>query len=107
MGGFRGPLHLRPRFPLLLLQMYQAKLFENQDTRRGVRIYGASVHYHYVSTDADGEETKGGERMVQSTMTEMIANVGRRIECFEVLYRQDAAVPGITLPQQVNTSLSS
>jgi len=55
--------------------MYQAKLFENQNSRDGVRKYGSSVHYHYVSRFGNSTETNGGSRMVQSTMTEMLANV--------------------------------
>lgn len=57
--------------------MYQAKLFENQNTKDGVRKYGSSVHYHYVSEYANSTETNNGQRMVQSTMTEMLANVSR------------------------------
>lgn len=60
-------------------QMYQAKLFENQDTKNGVRRYGCSVHYHYVSENANSTETNNGQRMVQSTMTEMLANVSRQL----------------------------
>lgn len=58
--------------------MYQSKLFENENTRHGIRKYGGSIHYHYVSDDANSTETKNGLRMVQSTMTEMLANVSRR-----------------------------
>ena len=58
--------------------MYQAKLFENQNTKDGVRRYGSSVHYHYVSKHGNSTETNDGRRMVQSTITEMLANVSRR-----------------------------
>ena len=57
--------------------MNQAKLFENQNTQNGVRHYGSSIHYHYVSEDAGGDETNNGRRMVHSTITEMLANVSR------------------------------
>lgn len=60
-------------------QLMQAKLFENQDTRNGVRKYAASVHYHYVSESATSAETQDGARMVQSTITEMLANVSQRL----------------------------
>lgn len=56
-------------------QMNQAKLFENQKTKPGFRRYGASVHYHRVSEDIAVPETHNGARMVQSTLTEMLANV--------------------------------
>ncbi|CAM9874426.1 unnamed protein product, partial [Ectocarpus fasciculatus] len=32
--------------------MQQAKLFENQSTRGGVRKYGGNIHYHYTSRSA-------------------------------------------------------
>lgn len=55
--------------------MYQAKLFENQNTRDGKRKYGSSVHYHYVSPKSNSKEAYSGSKMVHSTMTEMLANV--------------------------------
>lgn len=55
-------------------QMHQAKLFENQVTRNGIR-YGRSQHLHFVSSEVSSPETNNGARMVQSTMTEMLANV--------------------------------
>lgn len=54
--------------------MYQAKLFENESTRDGVRRYGGSVHYHYMSSGAN-EESYGGAKMVHSTLIEMLSNV--------------------------------
>lgn len=54
--------------------MYQAKLFENEQTRPGERRYGGSVHYHYMSSNSS-LEAHNGAKMVHSTITEMIANV--------------------------------
>lgn len=54
--------------------MYQAKLFENQDSRDGKRCYKGSQHFHYVS-QAEDDMAYSGSRMVQSTITEMLANV--------------------------------
>ena len=56
------------------MQMGQAKLYENQNTRHGRRRYGASVHYHYMSSNSS-VESYGGAKMVHSTITEMISNV--------------------------------
>lgn len=54
--------------------MYQAKLFENQNTRNGIRKYGSSQHFHYVSRRA-WPESYNGAKLVQSTITEMLAHV--------------------------------
>eukprot|EP00903_Cladosiphon_okamuranus_P011004 g10393.t1 len=77
--------------------MYQAKLFENQETRHGIRQYGGSIHYHYVSEYANSTETKNGQRMVQSTMTEMLANImiGKAVGSKEELRKRAEATPGI------------
>lgn len=58
-------------------QMNQAKLFENEKTfLSGMRKYASSQHYHYVlPSDADENLTYGGSRMVQSTITDMLATV--------------------------------
>lgn len=61
-------------FEKCCFQMYQAKLFENQSTRDGIRKYAASVHYHYV-TGVDSPGSYSGHRIVFSTMTEMLAHV--------------------------------
>lgn len=63
--------------PVLVLidQMYQAKLFENEFYTKGIRYFGRSVHYHYISESPNDPKAKGGAIMVQSTMTEMIAHV--------------------------------
>lgn len=58
-------------------QMLQAKLFENEWHHSGVRYYGGSVHFHYVIDKPHLHEARGGTKMVQSTMTEMIANVSQ------------------------------
>lgn len=57
--------------------MYQAKLFENEFYREGIRHFGKSVHYHYVSENPADPEAQGGAKMVQSTMTEMLADVSQ------------------------------
>ena len=54
--------------------MYQAKLFENQNTKPGQRHYGGSIHYHFVSSNSS-VGAYGGAKMVHSSITEMIANV--------------------------------
>ena len=52
--------------------MMQSRLFENQNTfRTGTRKYGSSQHYHLVSP----AYPYGSSRMVQSTMTDMLATV--------------------------------
>ena len=58
----------------LLTQMYQSKLYENQNTRGGKRWYGGSQHYHFMTSNSS-VEAYGGAKMVHSTMTEMISNV--------------------------------
>ncbi|CBJ33491.1 hypothetical protein Esi_0498_0007 [Ectocarpus siliculosus] len=73
--------------------MYQAKLFENQKSRNGLRRFAASQHFHFVSTDASAPETRNGTIMVHSTITEMLANVmvGRAVETKAKLYAKAAA----------------
>ena len=52
--------------------MMQSRLFENQNTfKKGMRKYGSSQHYHFVSSDGP----YGSSRMVQSTVTDMLATV--------------------------------
>lgn len=68
-------LHVVPRVPPL--QMHQAKLFENQNTKNGQRRYGDSVHYHYMSSNS-AKESYNGAKVVHSTVTEMISNVSSR-----------------------------
>eukprot|EP00904_Undaria_pinnatifida_P003351 jgi/Undpi1/13016/HiC_scaffold_8.g02679.m1 len=67
--------------------MYQAKLFENESTRDGVRRYGGSVHYHYMSSGAN-EESYGGAKMVHSTLIEMLSNIviGKAVGTKQALY---------------------
>ena len=57
--------------------MYQAKLFENQNTKGGIRKYGSSEVYHYVSSEPSSREAYDGAKMVHSSITEMLANVSR------------------------------
>ncbi|CAM9747311.1 unnamed protein product, partial [Ectocarpus fasciculatus] len=73
--------------------MYQAKLFENQESRNGVRRFAGSQHFHYVSTNASAPRTNNGTVMVHSTITEMLANimVGRAVETKAKLYAKAAA----------------
>ncbi|CAB1109494.1 unnamed protein product [Ectocarpus sp. CCAP 1310/34] len=56
----------------------ERNLFENERSRQGIRHYGASIHYHYVSSTTSDPEAHNGTTMVHSTMTEMLANVSRR-----------------------------
>lgn len=55
-------------------QMYQSKLYENQNTRSGKRSYGGSLHFHYMTSNSS-VEAYGGAKMVHSTITEMLSNV--------------------------------
>eukprot|EP00752_Nemacystus_decipiens_P003816 g3511.t1 len=77
--------------------MYQAKLFENQHTKNGRRRYGLSMHYHHVSKYANSTETNGGQRMVQSTMMEMLANIliSKAVGSKAKLQQRVEASPGI------------
>lgn len=59
-------------------QMCQAKFFENEKYRRGIRHYGGSVHLHFVVHGPAKPGAQGGEKMVQSTVTEMVADVSLR-----------------------------
>ncbi|CAM9589285.1 unnamed protein product, partial [Ectocarpus sp. 8 AP-2014] len=79
-----------------LFPMYQAKLFENQHTRDGIRRYGTSQHFHYVSKDASDPETRNGTIMVHSTITEMLANImlGRVVQTKAKLYARATASTG-------------
>ncbi|CAN0346175.1 unnamed protein product [Ascophyllum nodosum] len=54
--------------------MYQAKLFENQNTRDGKRSYGGSQHYHYVVPPSE-PVTYNGSKMVHSSVLEMISHI--------------------------------
>ncbi|CAB1106329.1 unnamed protein product [Ectocarpus sp. CCAP 1310/34] len=74
-------------------RMYQAKLFENEQSKNGIRRFAVSQHFHYVSSDASGPETRNGTIMVHSTITEMLANVmiGRAVETKAKLYAKAAA----------------
>lgn len=65
-------------FAVRIAQMYQAKLFENEFYRNGIRHFGKAVHYHYVSLSPNEKEAQAGAKMVHSTMTEMIAHVSQR-----------------------------
>ncbi|CAN0269222.1 unnamed protein product, partial [Scytosiphon promiscuus] len=94
LGKFEHYQSLDPRVKFLsAFPMNQAKLFENQNTRPGKRHYGSSVHYHYVPEDISSPETHNGARMVQSTMTEMLANIliGEAVGTKEALYEKVAA----------------
>ncbi|CAM9645761.1 unnamed protein product [Scytosiphon promiscuus] len=89
---------LDPRVTFLsMFPMYQAKLFENQNTVAGRRRYGGSVHFHYISKNVSSPETHGGARMVQSTMTEMIANIliAKVVGTKAALYERMAAAASI------------
>ena len=57
--------------------MYQAKIFENEESRVGNRCYGCSIHFHYTS-QAFSPEALDGLKMVHSSITEMLANVRDR-----------------------------
>ncbi|CBJ32277.1 expressed unknown protein [Ectocarpus siliculosus] len=76
--------------------MYQAKLFENERSRQGIRHYGASIHYHYMSSTTSDPEAHNGTTMVHSTMTEMLANImlGQAVETKAELYAKAAASTG-------------
>ena len=68
--------------------MNQAKLFENQYLQaEGKRRYGRSQHYHHVSR-LDNPESFMGERMVFSTIIEMLSNVS-----FVTALKRDALSP--------------
>ena len=58
----------------LHVQMYQAKLFENQNTRDGKKSYGGSQHYHYVVPPSE-PVTYNGSKMVHSSILEMLSHV--------------------------------
>lgn len=58
--------------------MYQAKLYENQETTPGQRHYGGSIHYHFMSSNSS-IGAYSGAKMIHSSITEMIANVSVRI----------------------------
>ncbi|CAM9927296.1 unnamed protein product [Ectocarpus fasciculatus] len=81
--------------------MQQAKLFENQSTRGGVRKYGGNIHYHYTSRSASVPVAHNGTTMVHSTMTEMIANimVGRAVGTKAALHAKIAATVDESLQQ--------
>lgn len=54
--------------------MYQAKLFENERTKQGRRVYGGSQHFHYTVTVSE-TEAYSGSKMVISSITEMLSHV--------------------------------
>ncbi len=71
-------LHHPERYPAMafVVQMYQAKLFENEHTLNlGFRKYGSSQHFHTVFKNIGHPKAYNGARMVASTITEMLANV--------------------------------
>ncbi|CAM9651807.1 unnamed protein product [Ascophyllum nodosum] len=76
--------------------MYQAKLFENQGTKNGIRRYGLSQHHHYVASPSD-IETFSGAKMVHSAMTEMLSHiaVAFAVRTKADLYEKVAATPDI------------
>ncbi|CAM9273949.1 unnamed protein product [Ectocarpus sp. 13 AM-2016] len=78
---------------LSVFPMFQAKLFENQESRNGIRRFAGSQHFHYVSADSSARETRNGTIMVHSTITEMLANimVGRAVETKAKLNAKAAA----------------
>lgn len=53
--------------------MMQGQLFQNEQGYT-YRRYGSTQHYHYVRQSA-GDSSLGGTNMVESTITEMLANV--------------------------------
>ncbi|CAN0440332.1 unnamed protein product [Ectocarpus sp. 12 AP-2014] len=76
LGKMDGYQTQDPRVSFMsVFPMYQAKLFENQESRNGIRRFAASQHFHFVSTDASALETRNGTIMVHSTITEMLANI--------------------------------
>ncbi|CAN0067961.1 unnamed protein product [Ectocarpus sp. 4 AP-2014] len=94
LGKMDGYQTRDPRVSFMsLFPMYQAKLFENGQSRDGIRRYGSSQHFHYVSKDASAPETRNGTVMVHSTITEMLANImfGRVVHTKANLYAKAAA----------------
>ncbi|CAM9938670.1 unnamed protein product [Ectocarpus sp. 4 AP-2014] len=97
LGKMDGYETQDPRVSFMsVFPMYQAKLFENQESNNGIngiRRFAASHHFHYVSSDASDPETRNGTVMVHSTITEMLANVmiGRAVETKAKLYAKAAA----------------
>eukprot|EP00903_Cladosiphon_okamuranus_P014398 g13366.t1 len=55
--------------------IYQARLFENENSRMGQRCYGCSIHYHYISDGPSSPDSYGGAKMVHSAVTETLANL--------------------------------
>ncbi|CAM9809757.1 unnamed protein product [Ectocarpus sp. 6 AP-2014] len=97
LGKMDGYETRDPRVSFMsVFPMYQAKLFENEESNNGVngvRRFAANHHFHYVSLDASAPETRNGTIMVHSTITEMLANVmiGRAVETKAKLYAKAAA----------------
>ncbi|CAM9791755.1 unnamed protein product, partial [Ectocarpus fasciculatus] len=94
LGKMDGYQTRDPRVSFMsVFPMYQAKLFENQNSKRGIRRFAASQHFHYVSMDASVPETRNGTIMVHSAITEMLANimVGRAVETKAKLYAKATA----------------
>ncbi|CAB1098031.1 unnamed protein product [Ectocarpus sp. CCAP 1310/34] len=94
LGKMDGYETRDPRVSFMsVFPMYQAKLFENEQSKNGIRRFAVSQHFHYVSSDASGPETRNGTIMVHSTITEMLANVmiGRAVETKAKLYAKAAA----------------
>lgn len=55
--------------------MYRSILFENESRKTDEAVcYGCSVHFHAI-LERDDPASCGGSRMVQSMITEMLANV--------------------------------
>ncbi|CAM9901486.1 unnamed protein product, partial [Ectocarpus fasciculatus] len=89
LGKMDGYQTRDPRVSFMsVFPMYQAKLFENQNSKNGLRRFAGSQHFHYVSVDPSAPETRNGTIMVHSTITEMLANivVGQAVETKEILY---------------------
>ncbi|CAN0308865.1 unnamed protein product [Ectocarpus sp. 6 AP-2014] len=100
LGKMDGYEARDPRVSFMsVFPMYQAKLFENQSSRDGIRRFAGSQHFHFVSSNASDPETRNGTTMVHSTITEMLANImiGRAVETKAKLYATAAASTNETI----------
>ncbi|CAB1098061.1 unnamed protein product [Ectocarpus sp. CCAP 1310/34] len=94
LGKMDGYQTRDPRVSFMsVFPMYQAKLFENEGSRNGIRRFAGSQHFHYISKETSAPETRNGTIMVHSTITEMLANVilGRAVETKASLHAKAAA----------------
>lgn len=61
-------------------QMYQPRMFDGEMSRPGKPCFGCTAHYHYVSY-SESPQAWHGAKMVQSDITEMLANVSSKYLC--------------------------